>query len=71
MIKRSCQKKTLGDQISDFQLTHYRGAAQPQYVLVDAESNRLISYDKFYDPKVENFVKFLEEGKAAYQKLNK
>ena len=64
-------KKTLGDQISDFQLTHYRGAAQPQYVLGDAESNRLISYDKFYDPKVENFVKFLEEGKAAYQKLNK
>ncbi|MBI3234913.1 MAG: thioredoxin family protein [Bacteroidetes bacterium] len=61
-------KKTIGDQVGDFQYTNYKGAAQPQYVLVNAEGKRLISYDKFYDPKVENFVKFLEEGKAAFSK---
>ncbi len=59
-------KKTIGDQNSDWQFTKYSGAAQPQYVLVDAEGNRLLNYDKYYDAEVPNFVKFLDEGKGKF-----
>ncbi len=62
-------KKTIGDQNSDWQFTKYSGAAQPQYVLVDADGNRLLNYDKYYDPAVPNFVKFLEEGKRKFKAI--
>ena len=59
-------KKTVGDQNLDWQFTEYGGLAQPQYVLVDDAGNRLLNYDKYYDPAVPNFVKFLDEGKEKF-----
>jgi thiol:disulfide interchange protein DsbD len=62
------EKKTMGSQNFDFQVSKFNGAAQPQYVLVNAEGDRLLNYDKYYDAEVSNFVKFLDEGSASYKK---
>lgn len=61
-------KKTIGDQNSDFQFTKFRGAAQPQYALVNEKAERLVPKDKYYDPDVDHFVQFLEDGIKAYEK---
>lgn len=59
-------KKTIGDQNSDFQYTKFRGAAQPQYAIVNEKAERLVPKDKYYDPNIDNFVRFLEDGLKAY-----
>ncbi len=59
-------KKTIGKQNADLQIKNLNNNAQPFYVLVGADERVLVS-PKPYDLKVENFVKFLEEGKSKYK----
>ncbi len=60
-------KKTVGKQNFDFQITQFNGNAQPYYVLLDINQQPLVA-PLAYDPSVENFVKFLDEGKDEFAK---
>ncbi len=60
-------KKTIGKKNADFQIDKYKVNAQPYYVLIDHEGNNLTDA-KAFDLSVEGFVKFLDEGKAAFEK---
>lgn len=62
-------KKTIGKQNSDLQITKYNANAQPLYVLIDGDENKL-TQPKSYDLEVSNFVKFLDEGLANYKKMH-
>ena len=63
-------KKTIGKQNADLQIAKLNNNAQPFYVLVGQDERVLVS-PKPYDLKVENFVRFLDEGKKKYQELFK
>jgi thiol:disulfide interchange protein DsbD len=62
-------KKTIGKQNTDLQITKYIANAQPLYVLIDGDEQKL-TQPKAYDLNVDNFVKFLDEGLANYKKLH-
>ncbi|RVU23341.1 disulfide bond formation protein DsbD [Sandaracinomonas limnophila] len=61
-------KKTLGDQNLDFQITRFDSNAQPHYVLLDPrkEEGPMLKPVAF-DPDVNHFVKFLNEGIRIYR----
>jgi thiol:disulfide interchange protein len=61
-------KKTIGKQNADLQITNLDNNAQPFYVLV-GKDERVLAWPVAYDKSVEHFVKFLDAGKAKYQKL--
>ena len=60
-------KKTVGKQNFDFQITQFNGNAQPYYVLLETNEQPLVA-PLSYDPSVENFVDFLEKGKAEFER---
>jgi thioredoxin-related protein len=61
------QKKTIGAQNADLQIVKYNNNAQPHYCLVDASGTLLVPPTN-YNLDVEQFVAFLEAGKAAYKR---
>lgn len=61
-------KKTIGKQNADLQITNLDNNAQPFYVLV-GKDERVLEWPYGYDRSVENFVKFLDSGKAKFRKL--
>lgn len=62
-------KKTIGKQNADLQIANLNNNAQPFYVLIGNDERVLVS-PKPYDLRVENFVKFLDEGKAKFKLMN-
>lgn len=62
------QKKTIGSQNFDYQITKFNYNAQPLYVLLDTEGNPLPVPPTAYDLDVNNFVNFLDKGLDAFQK---
>jgi thiol:disulfide interchange protein len=66
-VRDNKEKKTIGKQNADLQITKYNANAQPYYVLIDANENTLVE-PKAYDLNVPNFIAFLDAGKAAFQK---
>ena len=62
------QKKTIGKQNADLQISNLNNNAQPFYVLVGKDERVLIS-PKPYDLTVDHFVKFLDEGKRKFKEL--
>lgn len=58
-------KKTIGEQNQDLQISKYNFSAQPQYVIIDANENKL-SGPNFFDTDEQKFVDFLDKGKAAF-----
>ena len=60
------EKKTIGKQFADYQITKFNVNAQPYYVLMDAQENVLVK-PIAYDLNVQNFVSFLDAGVAAYK----
>lgn len=59
------EKKTIGKQNADLQITKYNANAQPYYVIIDQNEKTLVE-PKAYDLNVQNFVNFLDAGKAAF-----
>lgn len=59
--------KTIGEINSNLVFERYNIAAQPNYLILDGEGNVLASHS--YDLDIENFISFLDEGKAAYAAL--
>jgi thiol:disulfide interchange protein DsbD len=63
-------KKTIGKQNADLQITNLNNNAQPFYVLV-GQDERVLVAPYGYEKSVEDFVKFLDEGKSKYAELYK
>ncbi len=62
-------KTSLGKQNADIEIYNFKKNAQPLYVLIDYEGNMLATPQE-YNPDVDNFVKFLEEGKKQFKILH-
>lgn len=60
-------KKTIGKQNADLQIAKLNNNAQPFYVIVGLDEHVVVP-PKPYDLNVNNFVKFLESGKAEFNK---
>ena len=63
--------KTLGSKNLYHQKKRFNMQAQPYYVLLDHDESVLTSENKAYDKHVPNFVKFLNEGVAEFEKRHK
>jgi len=61
-------KKTLGAKNADLQITKFGNNAQPYYCLLDHDGN-LLTTPIGYQLDVSNFVRFLDEGKAQFHRV--
>ena len=52
--------KTIGDKWSHMQRTHYQSNAQPYYVQLDADGNRIVEGSYAYDEDIEKFLNWLK-----------
>ena len=59
-------KKTLGKKYADFQITHFNVNAQPFYVLLDHNGDKLVQ-PRAYDLNVDEFVDFLDRGLQEFR----
>ncbi|UUC44901.1 protein-disulfide reductase DsbD family protein [Flavobacterium cerinum] len=58
---------TIGNKWSDFQITHYKANAQPYYIILDNQENRL-SEPVGYTPDAEEYKAWMETAIAKYKK---
>ncbi len=63
------EKKTIGKQNADLQISNLENNAQPFYVLL-GDDERVLAWPYGYDRSPEKFVKFLERGLSKYKSLN-
>jgi thiol:disulfide interchange protein len=59
----------LGEKNAEIQANEFQQNTQPYYVILDGERKKMGS-DYSYDTNIEGFVKFLDQGKAAYEKAH-
>ena len=52
--------KTIGDKWSQMQRAHYQSNAQPYYVQLDADGNRIVEGSYAYDEDIEKFLNWLK-----------
>ena len=52
--------KTVGDKWSHMQRAHYQSNAQPYYVQLDADGNRIVETSYAYDEDIEKFLNWLK-----------
>ena len=52
--------KTIGDKWSHMQRAHYQSNAQPYYVQLDADGNRIVEGSYAYDEDIEKFLNWLK-----------
>jgi thiol:disulfide interchange protein len=62
--------KTIGNKWSDLQTTRFKTNSQPYYVLLDHEEN-MLNEPTGYDPNIERFIDFLDNGKNEFQSREK
>jgi thiol:disulfide interchange protein DsbD len=61
------EKTSMGDQNLDFQIVRFNGNAQPFYCLVNPNDEKsTLAQPQAFDLKVDNFVSFLDAGKAKF-----
>jgi len=63
-------KKTIGRKNTDFQITRFGVNAQPYYVILDHDGN-MLNTPMAFELNVDRYVKFLDEGIAAFQQENR
>jgi thiol:disulfide interchange protein len=54
--------KTLGKKNQDLQIRQFSSNALPQYIIVDADGKELTASRYTYDPDIEKFIRWLQEG---------
>ncbi len=64
------EKKTLGKQNADFQITRFNNNAQPYYVILDHQE-QLLATPRGYDTDIASFVAFLDGASAEFQSRKK
>ena len=52
--------KTIGDKWSHMQRSHYQSNAQPYYVQLDADGNRIVESSYAYDEDIQKFLEWLK-----------
>lgn len=57
--------RTVGNKWSDFQISRYQNNSQPYYLLLDHDEKPL-NAPCGYNPDVEAYVKWMQEGKASF-----
>jgi thiol:disulfide interchange protein DsbD len=62
-------KKTLGKQNFDLQIGTFNSNAQPFYVILDNDENQLMD-PRAYDLNINNFIKFLDDGKRTFEEID-
>lgn len=62
------EKKTIGKQNADLQITNLENNAQPFYVLL-GDDERVLAWPYGYNRDPSRFIDFLEQGKAKYKSL--
>jgi thiol:disulfide interchange protein len=62
-------KKTIGKKNADIQISNLDNNAQPFYVLLGTDE-RVLAWPYGYNRSVEEFVKFLEQGKKKFREIN-
>jgi Thiol:disulfide interchange protein len=60
--------KTLGKKNHNYEIENFNNAAQPLYVIMSPDGKVLVSKPHPYDRDINNFIKFLQEGKDNYKK---
>jgi thiol:disulfide interchange protein len=64
------EKKTLGKQNADFQITRFNNNAQPYYVILD-HKEKLLATPRSYNTDIAAFVEFLDGASAEFQSRKK
>ncbi|MCL3778964.1 thiol:disulfide interchange protein [Prolixibacteraceae bacterium JC049] len=59
--------RTIGNKWTDFQINRFNRNTQPYYVILDHNEKEVIK-GKGYDSSATNFIEWLSEGKAAFDK---
>ena len=59
-------KKTIGKKNADFQVSEFKSNALPLYAIVYHKGNMLTGKPYTYDKNVNNFIKWLKEGKENF-----
>lgn len=59
--------KTVGNKWSEFQVKHYQSNAQPQYIIINHESMKPLNGTTAYDPDIDLYLKWLEEGVDKFE----
>lgn len=60
--------KTIGNKWSEFQVKHFKSNSQPQYILLNHESMKPLNGSTAYDPDIDLYIEWLEEGVAKFEK---
>lgn len=60
--------ETVGNKWSDFQITNYQANAQPLYVILDFNGNRLSTETATYNTDVDYFKNWLKKGISMFKK---
>ena len=63
-------KKTIGKQNADYQVSKFGSNAQPLYVLMGPDGEPLTT-PRSYDENIQEYIDFLEKGKAEFEKKYK
>lgn len=61
------EKRTIGKQNADFQITRFNNNAQPYYVILDHEEELLVN-PIAYETDIQKFIAFLDAAKAEFAK---
>ncbi len=59
--------KTVGNKWADFQIKHFKSNSQPQYVITNHDDLKALNGTTAYDPDIEKYIQWLEEGKSAFE----
>ncbi len=62
---------SIGHKWSDLQISTFKNAGQPYYVLIDPNNKRILNTPKPYTPDANKYAKFLECGLSNYASINK
>lgn len=60
--------KTVGNKWSEFQVKHFQNNSQPQYTLLGHDSMKPLNGSTAYDPDVELYLNWLEQGIKRFEK---
>ena len=60
--------RTVGNRWSEFQAKHYQTNSQPYYVILDHNSMTPLVAPTAYDPDIQKFADWLDQGVEAFQK---
>ncbi len=59
--------RTIGNKWSDFQIEHFKSNSQPQYLILGHESMKPLNGSTAYDPDIQLYLDWLEEGQDRFK----